>query len=141
MDTFTRNYLIGLSMILLVAFGLWLANYSFRVGELNNLLENEPFLADYPYQFRVLSLNNGVAELASPRSASMPAIKFLAIVYPDLKGKSPQNPILIEAQKELAERQAFAKRLMLQQADISSVNWTLDRDWYAKNDVYLETYR
>ena len=111
------------------------------MSELNDLLENEPLLADYPCQFRVLSLNNGVAELASPRSASMPAIKFHAIIYPDLKDKSPQNPILIEAQKELADRQAFAKKLILQQADVSSVNWTLDRDWYAKYDIYLASYR
>jgi len=33
MDTFTRNYLFGLSMIFLIAFGTWLPNYSFRVSE------------------------------------------------------------------------------------------------------------
>lgn len=138
MDKFTRNYSIALGLICLAIFVIWLANIDFRVSELNDLLEDDQMLADYPYQFRVISLNNGVAELSSPRSAAMPAIKFLGIIYPELKGSTAQDPNMITAQKDLADHQMHAKNLILEQPDVIRTRWVLDRDWYSERGIFLE---
>ena len=138
MDKFTRNYSIGLGLICLAILVYWLATFSFRVSELNDLLENDQSLVDYPYQFRVISLDDGVAELSSPRSFDAPAVNFLAIIYPDLKNRSTEDPILIAAQKDLADHQAHAKKLILDQPDITKVRWVLDRAWYSERGIYLE---
>ena len=138
MDKFSRNYSMGLGVICLVIVVTWLANFSLRTNELNKLLRDAPFLADYPYQFRVISFDNGLAEMSTPRSSAMPAIKFLTIIYPDLKDKASQDSLMIEAQKELADRQAHAKKLILQQSDVLRVEWALDRDWYSKHDIYMD---
>jgi len=59
--------LIGLGVIaaLVLAF---VASCDPRVGELNELLKADPQLAAYPYSFRVLELEEGVAVMSSPRS-------------------------------------------------------------------------
>ena len=138
MDKFTRIYSIVVGLICLAIFIVWLANFNFRVSELNDLLEDDQMLADYPYQFRVISLNNGIAKLSSPRSAAMPAITFLGIIYPELKGSTAQEPDMIRAQKDLADHQMHAKNLIVEQADVSSTHWVLDRDWYVERGIYLE---
>ena len=54
------------------------------MSALNDLLRADPQLAAYPYRFEVLSLENGVAEISSPRSAQVPVVQFLRLVHPEL---------------------------------------------------------
>jgi hypothetical protein len=138
MDRFTRNYLIILGTIVAIVLIAWLASLNPRVWELNDLLEEDPQLSRYPYQFEVLSLDNGVATLTTPRSPQVPAVRFLGILYPQLANKQANNPDVIAAQKELADHQARAKELILAQPDVSRVRWQIDRTWYTEHGVMLQ---
>lgn len=124
--------------MVIVGFLLWLSNLDPRVGELNDILESDEQLAAYPYQFRVLSLDQGVARMTSPRSAQMSAIQGLRIMFPELEGKSPVSPEMIAAQERLASIQTRAAVLIKAQEDVRSVRWTLDERWLARNGVYMQ---
>mgnify|MGYP001824976291 FL=1 len=138
MDQFTRRYLYILSAAVIVGFLLWLSNLNPRIGELNYILEADEQLATYPYQFRVLSLDTGVARMTSPRSAQMSAIQGLRIMFPELEGKSPVSPEMIAAQERLASIQTRAAGLVKAQEDVRSVQWILDEQWLSRNGVYME---
>jgi hypothetical protein len=137
-DQFTRRYLYILSAVVIVGFLLWLSNLDPRVGELNDILESDEQLATYPYQFRVLSLDQGVARMTSPRSAQMSAIQGLRIMFPELEGKSPVSPEMIAAQERLASIQTRAAGLVKAQEDVRSVRWTLDERWLTRNGVSMQ---
>jgi hypothetical protein len=138
MDRFTRNYLIILGSIAAIIIIAWLATLSPRVWELNGLLEDDPQLSAYPYRFEVLSLDNGVATLTTPRSPQVPAVRFLGILYPQLANRRDNDPDVIAAQKELAEHQGRAKELILAQPDVDRVQWQIDTAWYAEHGVVLQ---
>ena len=138
MDQFTRKYIYILAAVVVVGFLLWLSNLNPRVGELNDILQADEQLATYPYQFRVLSLDKGVARMTSPRSAQMSAIQGLRIMFPELKGKSPVSPEMIAAQETLASIQTRAAGLVKAQEDVRSVQWILDEQWLSRNGVYME---
>jgi hypothetical protein len=138
LDPFTRRYLL---LLLGVAAGLliwWLASFDSRVGELNRLLRSDNRLAEYPYRFQVLSLNDGVAEISSPRSAQVPVMQFLRIVYPELKYASVNDEAMMTAQDKLAKMQAHAGKLVSNQEYVQSVRWSIDRQWYANHGIYLD---
>lgn len=137
LDRFTRNYLVFLGVLAAAALGWWVSTWSPRVGELNALLAEDPALAGYPYRFRVVALEDGVATLTTPRSFEMPAVRFLGILHPRLKGRSSDDPEVVAAQKRLAEHQGRARKLVLAEADVNRVRWRLDRDWYADHGVVL----
>ena len=63
------------------------AGLNLRLGEINELLEQDAKLAACDYRFQVLSLENGVVGLSSPRSPEMPAVRFLSILQPRLATK------------------------------------------------------
>jgi hypothetical protein len=138
MDQFTRRYIYLLSAVTLAGLLFWLLNADSRVGELNGLLEADEQLASYPYQFRVISLDEGVAEMSSPRSARMSAIRGLRIMFPYLLDKSAVSPEMVEAQERLATLQSRAAALIQSQEDVRSVRWTLDEQWFSRHGVYLE---
>jgi hypothetical protein len=137
MDKFTRNYAIGLTLIALLLFSYWLATFNYRIYELNKLIKNDHVLADYPYQFHVKTFSNGIAELTTPRSADIPATRFLSIIYPDLKGVSTEDLKFIMAEQKLAILQAHAKQLILSQPDVEKIRWVLDSDWYLQQGIFL----
>jgi hypothetical protein len=138
MDRFTRNYSIALGLLALVALGSWLSTLSFRAGELNELLEHEPLLADYPYPFRVVDVKGTTAVMTSPRSPEVPAVRFLAVIWPELAGRDTNDPAVIAAQKGLAEHQGLAKKRVLAEPDIERVRWQVDRQWYAEHGIPLQ---
>lgn len=138
MDKSTRNYLlilIGIAMIVLID---WLSSLNPTVWEINDQLQADPVLSKYPYQFRLLSLEDGLAEMGSPRSASMPATRFLGIIYPGLANKSSNDEAMIAAQKSLAEHQAHAKKLASAHPQVTRVKWTLDKDWYTARGIPIQ---
>lgn len=94
-------------------------------------------LQNYPYAFRVLRLENGVAIMATPRSPEVPVYRMIAAIYPNLAGKAPNDPDFVAAQKVLAEVQSEARQIVLNQPGISGVKWELDRNWLIAHGIPL----
>lgn len=138
MDTFTRRYLLVLIVIAIGGLVAWLASWDSRVGELNALLESDSQLSAYSYQFKVQSLENGVAEVSSPRSAQVSVMQFLRIVDKDLQNVSVTDPAMMKAQDELVQIQSRAAKLLTGQSDVDSVRWSLDKRWYSSHGVYID---
>lgn len=138
LDKFTRTYLYILAGLVLAGLLWWLSSLDFRVGEINKLLEADPVLAAYPYPFHVLSLDNGVAEVSSPRSAALSAIQSLRVMYPALQHSSAVSDEMRAAQEELARVQSHAGDLVKSQPDVNSIRWVLDKRWLANHGVQVD---
>ena len=138
MDTFTKRYLMFLSVVLVAGGIYWLSNLDFRAGELTSLIEADAELADYPYAFTVVSVNNGVATMLSPRSADSSAPTALRILFPELAATSVQSDEMQFAQKELAYLQSKAANIVKGQPDIKSIRWALDIRWLENNGVRVD---
>jgi hypothetical protein len=138
MDKFARNYLIGLTIVV-VAGVLWFAaDRDPRIGEINAMLRADPLLADYPYVFQVRELNNGVAVMGSPRSAEVPVMQFLRTAFPELSRTAVDDPAMMAAQDDLARRQSHAAEIVTAQPDVRSVRWQLDEKWFREHAVFLD---
>ena len=135
MDRFTRNYLIVLGGIVVLVLGAWVASWDWRAGEINGLLEEDPLVASYPYSFRVLAVDNGVARVSSPRSYEVPVMRFLALIRPELNGKAQDAPEMMTAQAELVKVQKRVEQIVRGQPDVRSVHWVLDRQWYSDRGI------
>jgi hypothetical protein len=105
--------------------------------ELNKRLENDTLLADYPYPFRVQSLNDGIAELSTPRSSEVPVKHIIGTIYPELRNSKTDSPTYMRAQKDLATHQAHARGLVLQDPSVNEVIWKLDKAWLTQHGVQL----
>jgi len=127
-------FFISLTIAILAYWGL---NYDPRVSELNDLLSQDSELRDYPYQFKVFELNQGTAVMSTPRSPQVSVLKFLSIIKPTLS-KNPDSPEVIAAQKELANLQQKANKMVLSQADVNQVRWQLDKSWFANYGIYID---
>jgi hypothetical protein len=137
MDSFTRNYSIVLGVIVLALVGWWISSsWQPGVWEINDQLEADPTLADYPYQFRVVALDDGVATISTPRSFDFPAIRFLEVIHPELAGKAQDDPAMIAAQQDLIDHQKRVQGLVLAQPDVQRVDWRLDVKWLADHGVH-----
>lgn len=134
MDRFTRNYSLFLGVILL---GLlfWAFYENPRVAALNELLAGDAGVANYPYRFRVLRLEDGVAVMGTPRSAEFPAFRALGILFPALANREQDDPELMQAQLEMARIQEHARRLVLDSGEATQVRWELDGDWLKENGI------
>jgi hypothetical protein len=136
MDRFTRNYTIGIAVLVVGALAFWIgSSWKPRVWELNAMLEADPQIAAYPYPFRVVALDDGVAAISTPRSFDLPAYRFLAIIHPNLANKADNDPEVIAAQQELIDHQKRAQGLVLAQPDVESVRWELDTQWLAARGI------
>ncbi|MEQ9464590.1 MAG: hypothetical protein RJQ10_13095 [Haliea sp.] len=138
MDSFTRRYLYLLGVVLLVVLVMWLTGRDGRVAELNAQLAQDPLLADYPYEFRVLEIENRVAIINSPRSARMSVMHFLYAAFPELQGKDVQHPDMVAAQERLARVQARAASVVEGHPEVDRVRWELDERWLAERGVTLQ---
>lgn len=137
LDRFTRNYLIGLGVVAGIVLLVWVASLDPRVGEINDRLEQDPLVAAYVYPFRVIAINNGIAEVSTPRSYEVPVMRFLALVRPELSGKAQDSPEMMAAQAELVKVQKRVQEIVTSQPDIKAVRWVLDRQWYADRGISL----
>lgn len=79
----------------------------------------------------------GWPTLTSPRSAEVPAIRFLELIHPELAGLSTDDPKVVAAQKSLAGHQARARSRVLAEPDVQRVRWRIDRDWYTDHGIVL----
>jgi len=128
MDKFTRNYMIvlaALAMFLLI----WVFYEPPAVSRLNDLLKENAEVAAYPYRFRVLKLEDGVATMGTPRSANFPAFRALVIFYPELKNQPLDSLEVVEAQQELARIQGIARGIVARSDSVDRVVWALDTNW------------
>jgi hypothetical protein len=140
MDSFTRTYSIVIGALVLALIAFWVYSiWSPRVWEINEVLENDPLIAAYPYQFRLRTLENGVATISTPRSFDVPAIQFIAIVQPGLVGLAQDDPRTIAAQQKLIDAQKRAMGLVQAQPDVKTVAWELDVRWLADHGVQAPT--
>jgi len=138
MDNFTRNYTVVLGLIVLGLLGWWAKSaWQPQVWDLNDVLESDPVITDYPYQFRVVGFDDGVATLSTPRSFQVPAMRFLQIIHPELNGIDQADPKMIAAQQDLIDHQKRAQGLILSQPGVDSVTWKLDVHWLADHGVQV----
>lgn len=140
MDSLTRNSIIIsiiLFVLLIVSVGWERFGVRPRIWELNDVLEQDPVLANYPYQFKVVQFLNGVATLTSPHANEVPIEPFLETIDPSLAGKTSSDPALIAAAQRLTESEMRAVELMTAEPDVDSVVWSLDRAWYHKHNIRL----
>jgi hypothetical protein len=137
LDEFTKRYLAGLLIVTVLCLVWWLSGWDRRVSQLNAILEADTELAAYPYQFKVISLDNGIAKVSSPRSAEVPVIQFLRIIYPELQRLSVMDEPVMAAQDQLVKIQSRAGKLVSDQEDVKSIRWPLDNQWYESHGVYL----
>jgi hypothetical protein len=136
-DDFTRKYLQFLIGLVLVGFFWWFSSFDFRAMEINDLLEVDADVAAYPYPFRVILVEDGVAEVSSPRSSQFSAVKSLRVMYPELKRVSVVSDEMMAAQGELARVQSHVGELVKSQDDVDSVRWVLDRQWLVGNGAQI----
>jgi len=110
-----------------------------RVEALNQAIHEicSPALRGYPYTFRVLRLEGGVAVMATPRSPEVPVYRMIGAIYPNLAGKAPNDPDFVAVEKELAKIQSEARQIVLDQAGISGVKWELDQNWLIAHGIPL----
>ncbi|RKT46669.1 hypothetical protein [Thiocapsa rosea] len=136
MDRFTRNYSIAIGVIVIGVLAVWIGSaWKPQVWELDQVLEADPQVSSYPYRFRVVSFENGVATISTPRSFDMPAYRFLAIIHPNLTNKADNDPQVIAAQQGLIDHQKRAQGLILAQPQVESVEWQLDTQWLAARGI------
>ncbi len=138
LDRGTKIYAGVLGAILSIVVIIWLSSLDFRLGEIDDLLQQDAEVAGYPYKFRALEIHGKTAVISSPRSTSMPAVRFLGIISPSLANKSDQDPAVIAAQKELGAVQSKVRKLVLSHNDIEDLQWQLDRQWYADRGLTID---
>ena len=119
-------------MVVLVVVGDWLSHRpDTRSRELNNLISEQGSvqMKAYPYQFRVLRVDNGVVYMTTLRNRDVPALKAIAALNPGMNVMDHNDPAFIKAEKEMATVQGEASKIVQSQPDIKSVRWELDRKW------------
>lgn len=142
MDRFTRIYSIVLGGIALVLLVFWMQSiWQPKVWTLNDVLENDSTITDYPYQFRVVAFKDGTATISTPRTFDVPAIRFLEIIDPSLAKLAQDDPKVVNAQQELINHQKRAWSLILAQPDVDEVDWELDIQWLADHGVQAPSRR
>jgi hypothetical protein len=137
LDRGTKIYAGVLGGILLIGIVAWLFSLDFRLGEIDEMLQQDSEIGAYAYKFRALEISGKTAVMSSPRSTSTPAVRFLAMIKPNLANKSEQDPEVIAAQKELGALQSKVRELVLRRPDIDNVRWRLDKEWYANRGIVV----
>jgi hypothetical protein len=100
-----------------------------EVARLNSVLEADPQVSAFPYQFHVVRLEGDTAVMSTPRNASMPVYRVLGVLFPSLSGKHPDDPDFQKTQQRLAQTQKRARKLVIDQPNVKAVRWELDREW------------
>ena len=89
----------------------------------------------YPYQFRVLRTQNGIAVMSTPRNFDVPAFRMLGVLYPQVDVKNPNDPAFLAIEKELAAVQSEASAIVSSQPGIKGVRWELDVSWLRSHSI------
>ena len=141
MDDFAKRYTLVLVAVLALGLAWWFFSRDTIAGDINATLESDARLSDYPYAFRVVSVEDGVAKALSPRSAQVPVMQFLRAAFPELSNVPVDHPDMMAAQETLVARQARAADIITAHPEVRAIRWQLDEQWYARHGVYLEAAR
>jgi len=136
MDRSTRNYAIFLAVLVLGLMALFLYQDP-KVSELNQRLQGDPEIANFPFPFRVVKVHNDVATLTTPRSTLVPVVRILGILYPEVAGRAADSVEFQRAQKRLAKLQTRVRDLVLADPGIKHVSWELDRAWLSQQGIIV----
>ncbi|MDH5470691.1 MAG: glutamate-ammonia-ligase adenylyltransferase [Gammaproteobacteria bacterium] len=136
MDKFTRNYSIVLGVVVVALVALFMYEDP-QVQSLNDRLLRDTRLSTYPYNFRVLRLENGVATMTTPRSAEFPAYRALGLLFPSLDGLPQDDARLMQGQLDMAQLQEYAKGLVLDTEAVKHVAWELDTQWLDRHGIEI----
>lgn len=133
-----QQLLIVLLAVAILGGVAWFLKQNPTMNRLNAALQADPELTAYPYTFRVMKVEGDTAILSSPRSAQVSVLQFFNIAKPELDTSNPDSPVMISAQKELAQIQKKAGERVKTDGEIAEIRWEIDRDWYASHGVIIE---
>ncbi|MBT8122715.1 MAG: hypothetical protein KJO10_09295 [Gammaproteobacteria bacterium] len=136
MDRFTRNYSIVLGVVIVVLVAVFM-HQDPQIQSLNDRLLQDTRLSAYPYTFRVLRLEDGVATMTTPRSPDFPAYRALGLLFPSLDGLPQDDTRLMQGQLDMAQIQEYAKSLVLEAESVERVVWELDTQWLDRHDIEI----
>ena len=125
-----RYWIIGI-IVFLVGLDWYIRAPDSASRQLSSAIEAQGSakLKSYPYKFWVIKVKDGTAYVSTPRSFEVPAFKALAVLYPDINTKNPNDPAFIAVEKLLGEVQSEASAIVKAQPGVKEVRWELDRDW------------
>jgi len=138
-----KTYWVIVILVLLAGLDWYIQAPDSRSRELTRAIEAQasPKLKNYPYKFWVMKVNGATALVSTPRNFDVPAFKALAVLYPEIDTKSPNDPAFIAADQLLGEVQSEARAIVLAQPGIKDVSWELDRDWLKKHFIEVPEKR
>lgn len=136
MDRGTKIYALMLALIVAGLIVMFLYEPA-KVRELNGRLADDTQLAGYPYQFRVLRVEDHTAVMSTPRSAEMPVHAMIHAIDHGLRNASTDDMAFQQAQKRLADFQAHARERVMEDPDIYTVSWELDKEWLRQQGIVL----
>lgn len=116
-------------MVVSTAFVLWILFGSFEVISLNDRLSHDTQLAEYPYHFRVIKQDDGVAVMGTLHTNYLTLREALRLMFPELTGIADKSWRMRQAEKEYARMQARAQSIVMAQGDFERVRWELDENW------------
>ncbi|EED36051.1 conserved hypothetical protein [Luminiphilus syltensis NOR5-1B] len=137
MDSFSKKYLTVLVILIVAVVAYNLLGQDERVEAINAMLSADEQLSAYPYQFRVLRIENTTAIVGSPRSSDVSVIHYLRTQFPELSASTVDDPAVMEAQIKLARHQSRAMALVQSTEYIEGVGWELDERWFNERGVFL----
>ncbi|MBK5914019.1 hypothetical protein [Rhodocyclus purpureus] len=128
---------IAAVVVALLALNWFISAPDSRSRELTQAIETQGSaeLKAYPYQFRVLKVENGVAYMTTPRSFDVPAAKLIGRLFPEINTNDPNDPGFVAAEKHLAAIQGEAQKIVASQPGIKAVQWKIDRDWLTSHSI------
>lgn len=124
-------------LLLFTAASWWVHRPDARARDLNDAIASKasPQLKNYPYEFRVLRTEGGVAVMGTPRNVEVPAFRMLGALYPDMDVRNPNDPAFVAAQQMLGAVQSEAREIVMAQPGVTGVRWELDRQWLGAHGI------
>ena len=139
MDRGTKIYTLILGAVCL-SLALIFLYESPQIKSLNHQLEAIKEINDFPYAFKVLRVNNGVATMNSPISTELPCGEVIGLIFPEIKNKSLLSPEYQNAQEKLARVQMLASNTIKSDPEIHKIVWELDKSWLILHGVTFNNY-
>ena len=134
-----KKYWVILVLIFLVWLDWYIRAPDAASRQLTSAIETQASekLKNYPYKFHVLKFSQGTAYVSTPRSVAVPAFKALAVLYPDINTKNPNDPAFIAVEQLLGEVQSEAAAIVKAQPNVKEVRWEIDRDWLSTHHINI----
>lgn len=133
-----KQQLLLVAVAFLTVAAIWFLKQDPTLNRLNATLQADAELSAYPYPFRVIAVEETTAVMSSPRSAQVSVLQFFKITRPELDMQNPDSPTYIKAQKQLAQVQEKAGKLIKAQPEINDIRWEIDRHWYAQRGLIID---